>query len=179
MRAIEAKTFSGCGRPNCRSRDQGLVRVAANGVTPLDQTILSGGHPRAKAPLVLGNEGAGVVAASGDQRFPEGSRGMFTGPYGVLENGAFSEWIAGKPEHLCRVPETVGGAAAGMPVAYLTARIALRAAGVQPGGMVGGPESDHRCDEPDLEGCQHQKLLAIRASPIRLGRSLDDADGAS
>jgi len=35
-----------------------LVRVTANGVTPLDQTILSGGHPRAKAPLVLSNEGA-------------------------------------------------------------------------------------------------------------------------
>jgi Zn-dependent alcohol dehydrogenase len=49
---------AGCGRPNCLSRDQVLVRVTANGVTPLDQTILSGGHPRAKAPLVLSNEGA-------------------------------------------------------------------------------------------------------------------------
>jgi NADPH2:quinone reductase len=116
-----------------------LVRITAAGVTPLDQTILSGGHPRAKAPLVLGNEGAGTVASSGDQRFPEGSRVMFTGPYGVLENGAFSEWIALKPEHLCRVPETVDGAAAGLPVAYLTALIALRAAGFQPGKTVFAP----------------------------------------
>jgi NADPH2:quinone reductase len=57
-----------------------LVRITAAGVTPLDHTILSGGHPRAKAPLVLGNEGAGVVEASGDDRFPDGSRVMFTGP---------------------------------------------------------------------------------------------------
>jgi NADPH2:quinone reductase len=29
-----------------------LVRMTAAGVTPLDHTILSGGYPRAKAPLV-------------------------------------------------------------------------------------------------------------------------------
>ena len=94
--------------------------ITAAGVTPLDPLrILSGGHPRAKAPLVLGNEGAGVVEASGDDRFPDGSRVMFTGPYGVYENGAFSEWVAVKKEHLCLIPENIDGAAAGVPVAYL------------------------------------------------------------
>ena len=65
MRAIEAKTFSGYGGlrqtelPKPRpAKDRVLVRVTAAGVTPLDHTILSGGHPRAKAPLVLSNEGA-------------------------------------------------------------------------------------------------------------------------
>jgi NADPH2:quinone reductase len=65
MRAIEAKTFSGHGGPRQTElpgpqpeKDRVLVRVTAAGVTPLDQTILSGGHPRAEAPLVLGNEGA-------------------------------------------------------------------------------------------------------------------------
>ena len=61
MRAIEAKTFSGYGglrqtdlpKPQPAS-DRVLVHVTAAGVTPLDHTILSGGHPRAKAPLVLG-----------------------------------------------------------------------------------------------------------------------------
>jgi NADPH2:quinone reductase len=38
-----------------------LVRMNAAGVTPLDHTILSGQYPKAKAPLVLGNEGAGVI----------------------------------------------------------------------------------------------------------------------
>ena len=61
MRAIEAKTFSGYGglrqtelpRPQ-PAKDRVLVRVTAAGVTPLEYTVLSGGHPRAKAPLVLG-----------------------------------------------------------------------------------------------------------------------------
>jgi NADPH:quinone reductase len=66
MRVIEASTFSGYGglrqtefaKPQ-RVEDRGLVRVTAAGVTPLEYPVLSGGHPRAKAPLVLGNEGAG------------------------------------------------------------------------------------------------------------------------
>ena len=37
-----------------------LVWMTAAGVTPLDHTILSGQYPKAKAPLVLGNEGAGA-----------------------------------------------------------------------------------------------------------------------
>ena len=77
-----------------------LLRVTAAGVTPLDHTILSGQYPRAKAPLVLGNEGAGVVEEGGGTDFPIGSRVMFTGAYGVSEDGAYSEWIAvrkGKP----------------------------------------------------------------------------------
>ena len=42
-----------------------VVRLTAAGVTPLDYTILSGGHPRGKAPLVLGNEGSGVIEDAG------------------------------------------------------------------------------------------------------------------
>jgi NADPH2:quinone reductase len=66
MRAIEAEAFSGFGglrqvelpKPQ-PAKGRVLVRVAAAGVTPLEYTILSGGHPRAKVPLVLGNEGSG------------------------------------------------------------------------------------------------------------------------
>jgi D-arabinose 1-dehydrogenase-like Zn-dependent alcohol dehydrogenase len=55
------------------AEDKVLVRVTAAGVTPLDCTILSGGHPRAKAPLVLGNEGAGVIEDAGASRLSMGS----------------------------------------------------------------------------------------------------------
>src|SRR4029077_12200442 len=48
-----------------RTRDKVLVHITAAAVTPLDHTILSGGHPRAKAPLVLANEGAGVIDYAG------------------------------------------------------------------------------------------------------------------
>src|SRR5271169_1920896 len=69
--------------------------------------ILSGGHPRAKAPLVLGNEGAGVVKDAGDSGLAVGSRVMFTGPYGVGENGAWPEWLLTRPEHLAFVPDAI------------------------------------------------------------------------
>jgi len=100
MLAIEATTFSGYSglrrtdlpRPPAAG-DRVLVRVTAAGVTPLDYTILSGGHPRAKAPLVLGNEGAGVVEDAGDSGLQVGSRVMFTGPYGLSEAGSWEDYL--------------------------------------------------------------------------------------
>ena len=147
MRAIEAATFSGYGglrrtelpKPQ-PAKDRVLVRLTAAGVTPLDHTILSGGHPRAKAPLVLGNEGAGVVEDSGESGFAVGSRVMFTGPYGVAENGAWQDWLLVRPEHLALVPDAIEDAvAASLPVAYLTAQITLTQAGFKPGMTVLAP----------------------------------------
>src|SRR5882672_8442679 len=97
-----------------------LLRMTAAGVTPLEHTILSGGYPRAKAPLVLGGEGAGVVEEGGGTDFPAGSRVMFTGPYGVSENGTYSEWLAVRKQNLCLIPDNIEDvSAAGVPVAYL------------------------------------------------------------
>ena len=147
MRAMEAKTFSGYGglqqtelpKPQ-PAKDRVLVRVTAAGVTPLDYTILSGGHPRAKAPLVLGNEGAGVIEDAGDSGLAVGSRVMFTGPYGVGENGAWQEWLLVRPEHLALVPDAIDDVvAASLPVAYLTAQITLTQAGFEPGMTVLAP----------------------------------------
>src|SRR5882762_4238991 len=98
MRAIEAETFTGYAglrqievpRPQ-PAKDRVLVHVTAAGVTPLDHTVLSGGLPRAKAPLVLGNEGAGVIENAGESGLTVGSRVMFTGPYGVAEGGAWQD----------------------------------------------------------------------------------------
>src|ERR1700732_3059810 len=147
MRAIEAKTFSGYGGlrqtelPKPQSaKDRVLVRVTAAGVTPLEYTVLSGGHPRAKAPLVLGNEGAGVIEDAGDASLPAGSRVMFTGPYGVGENGAWQDWLLVRPEHLALVPDTIDDVvAASLPVAYLTAQVTLTLAGFKPGMTVWAP----------------------------------------
>jgi NADPH:quinone reductase len=147
MRAIEAETFSGYGglrqielpKPQ-PAKDRVLVRVTAAGVTPLDHTILSGGYPRAKAPLVLGNEGAGVIEDAGDSGLAVGSRVMFTGPYGVRENGAWQEWLLARPEDLAVAPDAIDGVvAASLPVAYLTAQITLTLAGFKPGMTVLAP----------------------------------------
>jgi NADPH:quinone reductase len=147
MLAIEANTFSGYGglrqielvKPK-PAKDRVLVRVTAAGVTPLEYTVLSGGHPRAKAPLVLGNEGAGVIEDGGDSGLPVGSRVMFTGPYGVGENGAWQEWLLVRPEHLALVPDGIDDVvAASLPVAYLTAQVTLTLAGFKPGMTVLAP----------------------------------------
>jgi NADPH:quinone reductase len=147
MRAMKADEFSGYERlrlvdlPKPAASDEKvLLQMTAAGVTPLDHTILSGQYPKAKAPLVLGNEGAGVVVEGGGRDFPVGSRVMFTGPYGVLEDGAFSEWLAVRKENLSLIPPGVDDVtAAGIPVAYLTAQMALTRAGFRPGKTVLAP----------------------------------------
>ena len=117
-----------------------LVRITAAGVTPLDHTILTGNFHGSKAPLVLGNEGAGIVEERGGADFPAGSRVMFFGAYGAFENGTYGEWIAVRKEDLCLVPDNVDDvSAAGIPVAYLTAQVALTQAGFEAGKTVLAP----------------------------------------
>ena len=77
MRAMRAETFSGYQGLNlielpkpAITNGKVLVRMTAAGVTPLDHTILSGQFHNSKPPLVLGNEGAGVVEDGGGRTFP-------------------------------------------------------------------------------------------------------------
>src|ERR1700723_2192556 len=147
MRAMRAEQFSGyaglklvdLAKPGVTD-GKALVRITAAGVTPLDHTILSGHFHGVKAPLVLGNEGAGVVETGGGTDYPAGSRVMFFGRYGAFEDGTYSEWVAVRKEDLCLIPDGVDDiSAAGIPVAYLTAQVALTLAGFQPGKTVLAP----------------------------------------
>jgi len=147
MRGLRAETFSGyevlklveMAKPTI-SDGRVLVRITAAGVTPLDFTIVSGKYSRAKVPLVLGNEATGVVTDGGGRDFPVGSRVMFTGPYGVAEDGTYSEWVAARKQDLCLIPDNVDGvSAAGVPVAYLTAHMTLTLAGFHAGKTVLAP----------------------------------------
>src|SRR5258708_34954900 len=147
MRAMRAEGFSGykdlklvdIPKPAV-SDGLVLVRITAAGVTPLDHTILSGGYTRAKAPLVLGGEGAGIVEEGGGKDFPVGSRVMFSGPYGVSENGTYSEWLVVRKENLSLIPDNIEDvSAAGVPVAYLTAQMTLSLAGFEKGKTVLAP----------------------------------------
>src|SRR6202046_3814168 len=147
MRAMRAEQFNGYDElklvnlPKPAVKDgKVLVRITAAGVTPLDHTILSGKFHGSKAPLVLGNEGAGVVEEGGGRGFPLGSRVMFFGAYGAFEDGAYSEWLAVRKEDLCLIPDNIDNvSAAGIPVAYLTAQVALTRAGFRPGKTVLAP----------------------------------------
>src|SRR5258708_11160612 len=147
MRAMRAEQFSGYEAlklvelPKPTVTDgKVLVRITAAGVTPLDHTILFGRFHIPEVPLVLGNEGAGVVEEGGGADFPAGSRVMFWGAYGGFEDGTYSEWIAVRKEDLCLIPDSVDDvSAAGIPVAYLTAQVALTLAGFRPGNTVLAP----------------------------------------
>src|ERR1700742_1276071 len=147
MRMIEAPQFTGYqslvqrDAPKPEVADgRVLVRVTAAGVTPLDHTIVSGGHPRAKTPLVLGNEGAGVIEDAGTSGLAPGSRVAFTGSYGVGENGSWEGYVAVRTDDLLPIPDGIDDVlAASLPVAYLTAQIALDEAGFAPGKTVFTP----------------------------------------
>jgi NADPH:quinone reductase len=147
MRMIQATQFTGyqglvkLDAPKPQVADgRVLVRVTAAGVTPLDHTIVSGFHPRAKAPLVLGNEGAGVIEDAGISGLVPGSRVAFTGGYGVAENGSWEDFVTVRTDDLLPVPVGIDDVlAASLPVAYLTAQIALDEAGFAPGKTVLAP----------------------------------------
>ena len=147
MRAMRAERFSGyealklvdLPKPAV-TEGRVLVRITAAGVTPLDHTILTGKFHIPETPLVLGNEGAGVVEEGGGTDFPAGSRVMFWGAYGAFEDGTYREWIAVRKEDLCLIPDNVDDvSAAGIPVAYLTAQVALTLAGFRAGKTVLAP----------------------------------------
>jgi NADPH:quinone reductase len=147
MRAMRAERFSGfealklVDLPKPVATDgKVLVRITAAGVTPLDHTILFGNFHIPEVPLVLGNEGAGVVEEGGGTDFPAGSRVMFWGTYGAFEDGTYREWIAVRKEDLCLIPNRIDDiSAASIPVAYLTAQVALTLAGFRPGKTVLAP----------------------------------------
>ena len=65
---------------------------------------------------------------------------MFFGAYGAFEDGTDSEWVAVRKEDLCLIPDNVDDvSAAGIPVAYLTAQVALTLAGFRAGKTVLAP----------------------------------------
>src|ERR1700720_1324771 len=185
MRAMRAEAFSGyrdlklvdIPKP-AASDERVLVRITAAGVTPLEHTILSGGYSRAKAPLVLGGEGAGVVEDGGGTAFFAGSRVMFTGPYGVSENGTYSEWVAVRNENLCLIPENIGDVlAAGIPVAYLTAQMALNLAGFAKGKTVlapaiGGSVGNAVTQLARAQGAKHAISTTTNHAKAQQARSL-------
>ena len=149
MRAVQLTAESGYaglrltegydpGRPG---DGQVLVKLGAAGVTPLEHYIATGGLAVSPSlPVVMGTEGAGVVIQSSDPNWGEGARVVFTGPYGLLRDGSWAEAAVVDAAHLARVPDEVPLAtAAAMPVAYLTAYLALQQARFAPGKSVLAP----------------------------------------
>ncbi|MFI6374314.1 zinc-binding alcohol dehydrogenase family protein [Streptomyces sp. NPDC050546] len=112
-----------------------LVRLRAATINQLSNTVRTGEFGFPKAPLVLGNEGAGTVEESG--RFPAGTRVAVYGhsDLGVTVDGLFQEWALVRDDRLLQLPDTLDWAeGSALTVNYLTAYLALtKAAGVRNG----------------------------------------------
>ena len=115
-----------------------LVQVTAAGVTPWDQMLATGAMP---GPVTLGNEGAGVVVADPAGRWEPGTRVMFfAGPVGVTADGTMAEFAVIPEPNLAEIPVNVADeVAATVPIAYLTALLALRLGAFSPGARVFSP----------------------------------------
>ncbi|MGL5909623.1 MAG: NAD(P)-dependent alcohol dehydrogenase [Phycicoccus sp.] len=116
--------------------DEVLVQVAAAGVNPADAVLRAGRLrvvARLRLPFVPGADIAGTVAAvgAGVTRFRPGDRVLAMLP--VRDGGGYARYAVAREEHLAALPEGVApGRVAGLPLAGLTARQALRV-GVGPG----------------------------------------------
>jgi NADPH:quinone reductase-like Zn-dependent oxidoreductase len=89
----------------------------------------------------LGNEGAGVVVEDPTKRFVAGDRVLFyAGPGGVIQDGTWAEFALVPAGNLAHLPDGISEeVAGGLPVAYLSAFLALRQGGFVEGQSVLAP----------------------------------------
>jgi NADPH2:quinone reductase len=118
-----------------------LVKVNAAGVTPLEHSILTGLVPFAQLPLILGTEGSGRVAHDPSGQWSEGDRVLFfAGPGGIGRDGTYADYTVIPVGNLAAIPDGVDDVlAATIPVAYLTAALALKRARFSEGQSVLAP----------------------------------------
>ncbi|MEV6562108.1 zinc-binding alcohol dehydrogenase family protein [Nocardia sp. NPDC051756] len=126
---------------------QALVRISVAGINPLDDTLRRGKLPAGSVkpfPLVPGMSGVGLLEEPGASGLAPGARVLVSGgPYGIVADGTWAEFVAVDPARLLPIPDAVDDLAATALVAgagYLTAYLALRElAGFHPGRTVLAP----------------------------------------
>src|SRR5581483_2553683 len=103
-----------------------LIAVDTAGVGSWDADMRAGWLPdgrRPKFPLVLGTDGAGVVAATGSsvRRFKVGER-VYASSFNNPKGGFYAEYVAVRGENVARVPKLLDLKLAGaIPATGLTA----------------------------------------------------------
>ena len=115
-----------------------LIKIQAATINQLSNTIRTGGFGNTPVPLVLGNEGAGIVEES--DKLDKGSRVAIYGgnDLGVTRDGLFQEWVVVDDWRLMPLPNAMSfDEGATLTVNYLTALNALtRTAQVRAGEYV-------------------------------------------
>ncbi|RJO77227.1 NADP-dependent oxidoreductase [Nocardia panacis] len=119
------------------------VQIEAAGVNPFDQRMAEGyleGIMPHDFPMILGVDGAGVIAAAGPgvHRFAVGERVVGKFLYPPAGHGSFAEFsIAPEDGALVPIPQGVSTvAAAALPTAGTTAQDLVDAAAIKPGQTV-------------------------------------------
>ena len=115
-----------------------LVRMFAATVNPLSHQIRTGMLPISTPPIVLSNDGSGIVAKS--DRFAEGTKVAIYGggQLGITEDGLQQQWVLVEDKRLIELPPDYSlELAAALPINYVTAYQAMtRVGNVQKGNTV-------------------------------------------
>ena len=114
-----------------------LVRMYAATVNPLSSLVLTGKVPTACAPLVLSNDGSGIIEQS--SRFRKGTKVAIYGggQLGIKEDGLQQQWVAVEDKRLIEVPADYSlEYAAALPINYVTAYQAMTRVGMVKKGQV-------------------------------------------
>ncbi|KVD46932.1 quinone oxidoreductase [Burkholderia sp. ABCPW 11] len=107
-----------------------LVRMHAVTVNPLSSQVRSGVVAMAAPPLVLSNDGAGIVEHS--TRFKRGARVAIYGggQLGITEDGLQQEWALVEDKRIVELPDGLElDEGAALPINYVTAYQALTRTG--------------------------------------------------
>jgi NADPH2:quinone reductase len=149
-----------------------VVRMKAAAINPMDLRVQAGLFPYAKpAPMVLGNEGAGVVEKS--DKFAPGARVMVMGfPLGVSEDGTHQEMVCVPDEWVYPLPDAYSfEEGASFLIPYATAQLGVESSRAKAGdwvlvtGAAGG-----------IGTALIQLLKSIGAKPIAMVSSAEKAE---
>ncbi len=148
MKAVQISSFGGYDQLQLVEMPQPVpetgqvvVKMTAAAINPLDHHKRMGIIPWARnLPLIVGNEGAGVVASEGSD-LPMGTAVMFKQDYALPRGGTWQEYVLAPRSSVMTLPDGASALeAASLRTAYSTAYLGLMDNGkFQPGQVIFAP----------------------------------------
>ena len=174
--------------------EEALIRVKYAGICGTDLSIVSGKHPRAKAPLIMGHEFSGEIHSVDSKRddLKPGGRVVaepliscgtcftcrsgnayicqFLGLYGIDEPGAFAEYVKIPTDKIFGIPDNVDFDVAALIEPIAVAVHSVRLSGLKVGDTVcvqgAGPIGLLTAIVADLAGAK--EVIICEKQPLRI-----------